>query len=189
MLRRLLAARRDRRAAVERAAEELQTWLGDLGYTEARSRAREARGNDDRAKDLHWTRVADEIAKREGRIVGQKVADRYEADRNRPVPRPVDREIARALVDIATGIADLTRGRQDATTLHNIGAHVRHVIGMGGSTPDVVRAGIAVIAACEYLAAATAECSTSIAAGTYPAKAERAGWALQRLREVVDWPT
>lgn len=80
----------------------------------------------------------------------------------------------------------MARGRADATTLHNVGVWVRQVIAMGGSTPEVVLAGDAVIAACEDLAAGTSQCSAAVSVGSYPQKAELAGTALQGLRAAID---
>ena len=92
---RFLVDWRSRRAAIARAAGELMTFLGDMAYDEARTRARACRRRDDRRGDRHWSKVAVEIAKRTGREIGVKVADRYERDsqpaqRSRP-PLPPER--------------------------------------------------------------------------------------------------
>jgi hypothetical protein len=125
--------------------------------------------------------VAVRIACKLGTTIGETVADRYEAERSSSLA-PLPPGAAEALVDIAQGIADLARGRVPPNTLHNIGVRVRHVIGLAGSTPALVRAGEEVIAACEALARVGAECSAALEAGRYPLAAERAGAALQRLR-------
>ena len=49
-------------------------------YHEARTRARAYRHCDDGGGDRHWSKVAVEIAKRTGREIGVKAADRYERD-------------------------------------------------------------------------------------------------------------
>lgn len=183
---RFLANRRERRARVKQDAADLLTFLGDHAYYEARSRARTCRGKRDQAGDRHWSRVAVEVASREGRVIGEKVADRYEADRASPSSRPVHRDVARALADIAEGIADLASGRSDGTTLHNTGVWVRQVIDLADSTPEVIGAGDAVIAACEELARAAPECTAAMKTGIYPLPAERAGLQLRRLRVAVE---
>ena len=186
-LRALLTNLRTRRKRVQGDASDLLTFLGEYAYYEARERARTCRSKRDRAGDRHWSRVAVEIAGREGRVIGETVADRYEAERARPAPPPsTRREAARALTEIAQSIADMARGRADATTLHNVGVWVRQAIAIGGSTPEVVLAGDAVIAACEDLAAGTSQCSAALSAGRYPEKAELAGTALQDLRAAID---
>ena len=183
---RFLAYQRERRARVEQDTADLLTFLGDHAYYEARTRARTCRGKRDRAGDRHWSRVAVEVAKREGRVIGEKVADRYEANRDPPSPRPAHRDVARAFADIAEGIADLARGRADAMTLHNLGAWVRQVIDLAGSTPQVIVAGDAVIAACEDLARAAPERAAALKAGIYPPPAETAGLKLRFLRKIVE---
>lgn len=190
MLTRWLQARRERRDRAERDAAKLLLWMGDHAYREARERARACRRRGDRAGDRHWGRVACLIADQAGIVVGEKVADRYERTRQEEAQRPagLPREIAAALADVAEGIADLARGRGNATTVHNIGARVRHVIAMGGSTSTLVLAGDDVIAACEDLALAEAECAQALAAGVYPEPAEKAGEALRRFRGAVAQP-
>lgn len=185
-LRALLTNLRARRKRVQGDASDLLTFLGEYAYYEARERARTCRSKRDRAGDRHWSRVAVEIAGREGRVIGETVADGYEAERARPALPSTRREAARALTDLAQNITDMARGRADATTLHNVGVWVRQAITIGGSTPEVVLAGDAVIAACEDLAAGTSQCSAALSAGSYPQKAELAGTALQGLRAAID---
>ena len=79
MLYRWLSARRERLARIERDASDLQTFLGDHAYPEARTRAREARARQDWAGDRHWSRVAVRIADETDQSVGQGAANRYEA--------------------------------------------------------------------------------------------------------------
>lgn len=177
-LRALLTNLRTRRMRVQGDASDLLTFLGGYAYYEARERARTCLSKRDRAGDRHWSRVTVEIAGRKGRVIGETVADRYEAERARPAPPPsTRRETARALTDIAQSIADIARGRADATTLHNVRVWVRQAIAIGGSASEVVLAGDAVIAACGNLAA-TSQCSAALSAGSYPQKAELAGTAL-----------
>lgn len=180
-----MTARRERRARCDQDAHDLVVFLGELAYPEARGRAREARGRGDRAADRHWSRVAVEIARRTDIAIGETVDDRYDAERRRTdaevVPRRVPSALAPALADIAAGVADLAHGRGDLTTVHNVGARVRHVIALGGSSPDLVLAGDAVIAACENLGKAGSECRAALDGGNYPEPALVAGLRLQAL--------
>ena len=71
---RFLVEWRSRREAIARGAAELMTFLTP------RTRARACRHCDDGGGDRHWSKVAVEIAKRTGREIGVKAADRYERD-------------------------------------------------------------------------------------------------------------
>lgn len=140
--RRFLADRRKRQAVTDRDAAHLRTFLGDMAYEQARTRAREARARRDAAAARHWSRVAMRIADKEGIKIGETVADRYEADEEAG-PALLPPGIAGSLADIAQSIADLARGREQPNMLHNVGVRVRHVIGMAGSTPGCRRGGAA----------------------------------------------
>jgi hypothetical protein len=52
-------------------------------YGEARTWARQCRSSRDHASFNHWSRVAVEIARRTGYVVGEKAADRYLQARER----------------------------------------------------------------------------------------------------------
>lgn len=122
-----------------------------------------------------------------GRVVGETVADRYEAAARRiQEVRPLDRETAFALSEISAAIADLARGRQDATTLHNVAVRIRHLVDRADGAASVGEAGRTLLGACERLVAAAEECRVALEAGLYPAAAEEAGSALRRLRSAVE---
>ena len=190
MLRAFLQRRRDFRARIDREAGELRTWLGQHAYTEARSRMREARGRGDRPDERLWAKVAVEIARREGIEIGKQGAAKWPDDEritrgeiappSPPKGYPNRREIADRLVEISRGIADLSAGRADATTLHNIGAEARQILDFTGRTPDLEQAVGELIAACEgVVIAPTVE---DLARGVYPSAVEAASCALQRLK-------
>ncbi len=56
---------------------------GDFAYAYAREQSREARYAGDHRASRHWTCAAVRIAKKTGYVIGQKAADRYEADRRK----------------------------------------------------------------------------------------------------------
>jgi hypothetical protein len=178
MLRGFLARRREFRARVEREATDLMLWMGDGAYGAARQRMWEARGRKDRDGERLWAKVAVNIARQTGHEIG---ADRWPE----PPPRvhPNRREIADRLVDIARGIADLSHGRGDAATLHNIGVSARQILDFAGRMPALVLAADDVIAACEEIALASTK--EALHGGVYPPAAEEAGRALQRFRALV----
>lgn len=64
--------------AVIASADDLQQTANSLAYSEARSLARLARRAGDQSNSKFWSRVAVEIARREGREIGMTVADRYD---------------------------------------------------------------------------------------------------------------
>lgn len=184
MLRRWLQARRERHEHVLRDARDLLTFMGDGAYGEARTRAREHRAKGDGNGDRHWGRVAVEIARATGYVIGQRAADRYaqtaEAERRQPNGRAIIGE----LVEISEAIRDLSKGVSNATALHNAEAAVHRLVGLGKS-PQAEDAGRDLRAALAGLSMAQAESVTSLRAGIYPPHAEKAGEALQRLREIV----
>lgn len=176
---------RGARDRVQKDATDLTIWLGEgAAYREARTRAREHRARHDGAGARHWSRVAVEIARRTGYVIGETVADRYVEAREdaafakSKAPSP---EIARALAEIAQAIADLTRGRGAPTTLHNVGVWTRRIVEVAGTSPEIARAASDLLAHCRQLAADGDACATALAAGIYPEPAERAGQKLQRL--------
>ncbi|WP_166652294.1 hypothetical protein [Enterovirga rhinocerotis] len=156
-------------------------WTGEMAYAAARRRAREARGRRDHADARLWAKVAVEIARRTGQDIGINGADRYPDPGRRPKePTRSRREIADRLVDISRGIAALSAGRGDETTLHNIGVAARQIVGLGGSTTALALAADDVIAACEVIPEApTVE---QLASGLYPLMVDEASRALQRLK-------
>ncbi|MGA0595175.1 hypothetical protein [Enterovirga sp. CN4-39] len=89
--------------------------------------------------------------------------------------------------DVGQRACDLPRHRRRLAALGRLVA-VRNRLpdrDSGRSRPGLVRAGDELIAACEQLARAGAECATALAAGQYPGPAERAGAALQRFRAAL----
>ena len=177
MLRALLQRRRAFRARVQREAADLAIFLGEHAYAEARQRSREARGRGDREARRLWSKVAVEIARQTGHEIGKQGGAKWDEARPRIDTRR--REIADRLVEISRGIAALSAGRGDATTLHNIGVAARQVLDLAGATPALVLAADDVIAACEAIILAPTEAELS--AGLYPSAVEEASRALQRL--------
>lgn len=114
---RLVLRWQSRKAAVEHEVVRLMTFLGDMAYSEARTRARACRTKGDREGDRLWSRGAVTIAKRSGYEIGLKAADRYEQDAS-----PRERERARRPHEIATRttailsvLAEIARDREVET--------------------------------------------------------------------------
>ena len=119
---RFLVEWRSRREAIARGAAELMTFLGDMAYDEARTRARTCRHRDDQRGDRHWSKVAVEIAKRTGREIGVKAADRYERD-SRPATRVRHiHEVATRTNAILLVVAEIAGGKGTEVSLQNIRA-------------------------------------------------------------------
>lgn len=74
-------ARAARRAEVERRATALLAHEGSAAYYRARDRAREVRARGEHAEYMMWTRVAQEIARRTGKVIGGKAMDPWEEPR------------------------------------------------------------------------------------------------------------
>src|SRR3954452_21985816 len=117
-----------RNAAVEHEATQLMTFLGDMAYSEERTRARTCRGRGDRQGDRLWSKVAVRIAKRTDYEIGLSAADRYERDAD-----PHERERARHLEEVArstrailSALAEIARCKDIEPGLHNVGAHVHN---------------------------------------------------------------
>ncbi len=79
----IIARIRDARRQVEADASAAMEEHGALAYAKARDQAREARQAGDHGAFVHWSRVAVRIAKLTGYVIGEKAADRYEADRRK----------------------------------------------------------------------------------------------------------
>ncbi len=177
---------REARERVERDARDLLTWMGDPAYYEARERARACRAKGDRAGDRHWGKVAVEIARRTGHVIGEAAARYVEdaeiAEAEQPVPNR--RAIIAELIEIAEAIRDLSHGERGPTSLHNVDAAVYRLVGFA-QAPLAEVAGRELRTALADLARARSESVSSLEAGIYPPQAERAGKALQRLREIV----
>lgn len=181
MIREFLERRQQFRERVRKEAGDLQAFMGDFAYAEARNRARTARGKGDRSGDMLWTKVAAEIAHQIGLEVGVKGADRYPP----PPPRndPKRREITERLVEIAQGLAALTAGRAESTTLHNIGVAARQILDFTGRTPELEQAVNEVVAACEHVTLpATRE---ALHPGVNPPAVEEAWRELRRLSSLA----
>jgi len=184
MLRRWLQARHDRREHVSRDARDLLTFLGDGAYGEARTRAREHRAKGDSKGDRHWGKVAVEIARSTGYVIGEKVADCYAQTPGTETNQFYRRAVIAELVEISEAIRDMSRGVSDATTLHNAEAAVHRLVGFGKS-PSAVAVGRELRAALSDLASARTESARSLAQGEYPPAADSAGKVLARLRDIV----
>ena len=89
-----LAARRERRARIDKDASDLLTFLGDMAYPEARNRARECRAKRDGAGDRHWSKVAVEITRRTGHVIARSPPTATKQRRSSP-PRLRPRRRAR----------------------------------------------------------------------------------------------
>lgn len=180
MLREFLRRRQQFHECVRKEAGDLQTFMGDFAYAEARNRARTARAKGDRAADMLWTKVAAEIADQIGLEVGIKGADRYPP----PPPRvdPKRREIADRIVEIARGLAALSTGGAEATTLHNIGVAARQILDFAGRTPALEEAVADVIEACEHVTLPRTQ--EALHAGVYPPAVEEATRALRKLQRL-----
>lgn len=128
-------------------------FLGDMAYDEARTRARACRHRNDRRGDRHWSKVAVEIAKRTGREIGVKAADRYERDnRSAPQVSHVYQVASRTNVILAV-LTDIARGKGTEVSLQNVRAHVWNAVEFARHNSEVVRAGDAVCRVAAQLAA------------------------------------
>ncbi|CAA9360675.1 MAG: hypothetical protein AVDCRST_MAG90-2996 [uncultured Microvirga sp.] len=180
---RFLQQRRERRRAVDREAGQLLTFLGDMAYDEARSRARACRGKDDRDGAGFWSKVAVEIANRTDREIGVKVVDRLDRDRDEPrVPRPTaERQIADYAVEIGRSLARMAKGEHGATELHNLGAAVRNATGLVPSDWEVDTAADALLVAAARLFEERAAAHECLRQGVYPPALQTAAQALAAL--------
>jgi hypothetical protein len=182
-----LQSRRERREAIAREAEQLILFLDDMAYDEARTRARSCRTKQDWAGDRFWSQVAVEIARRTGRVIGAKAADRYEADRLAPrVPAPtLEHRLLEFTGDINRSLAHIAKGEHSPTELHNIGAAVRNAAELVPANPDVKLAGATLLKAAAELLKHPAEISERIREGTYPPELEAAANALEAYRSAL----
>lgn len=183
MLERFLRGRRARLDAVEAEAASLLTFLGGMAYPEARDRARACRLKGDRAGDRFWSKVAVSIAKRTGREIGVKAADRYGCEE--PGPRPKvgpDPEMLKAVQAIAGALGSLARGENAGTNLHNLRAMILNTLDFVGSGPALRVAADDLCRAAEDLAGAPGESRHYLALGVYPPLLEAASAALERFR-------
>lgn len=178
---------RSRKAAVEHEAVRLMTFLGDMAYWEARTRARACRTKGDREGDRLWSRVAVTIAKRSGYEIGLKAADRYEQDAS-----PRERERARRLHEIATRttailsvLAEIARDREVEAGVHNVGAHVRNALDLAPPNTAVAAAGAEVCLAAARLADEARQSADLIADGSYAPALEDAARAVEKLRDAL----
>lgn len=182
---RFLLEWRSRREAIARGAAELMTFLGDMAYDEARTRARACRRRDDRRGDRHWSKVAVEIAKRTGREIGVKVADRYERDsRLAPQVRHVH-EVATRTNAILAIIADLARDQSSKVSLQNVRAHVRNAVEFAKNDAEVMWSGDEVCRLAAQLALEAPGSAELIRRGTYPPALHDATCAVERFRAAI----
>lgn len=141
----------------------------------------------DPAGDRLWSRVAVEIAKRAGREIGSKAADRFEAEATREGRALARRraELTPATHSVLAGLGEIARDRDIQTELHNVSARVRNA----GSlvVPDAVlaAAGVALVRAATELAAAAERSSGLIGQGLYPPELQAAGAAAERWRAAL----
>ena len=184
MLRRWLQARHHRHERLLRDAHDLLTFMGDGAYAEARTRAREHRAKGDGKGDRHWGRVAVEIARSTGYVIGEKTAHRYAETVPAGQRNPNRRAIISELIEISEAIRDLSLGKADATALHNAEAAVHRLVALERSSEAEV-AGRELRQALIDLATAEAESEVALRDGIYPPDAEAAGKALERLRWIA----
>lgn len=182
---RFLLEWRSRREAIARGASELMTFLGDMAYDEARGRARACRHRDDRRGDRHWSKVAVEIAKRTGREIGVKAADRYERDsRSTPQVRHVH-EVATRTNAILAILADIAGGKGTEVSLQNVCAHVRNAVEFARKDAEVARTGHEVCRFAAQLAAETPRLAELIQQGAYPLALHDMTCAVERFRAAI----
>lgn len=163
------------------------TFLGDMAYSEARTRARTCRRKGDRKGNRLWSKVAVRIAKETGYQIGLKAADRYEQDGNshkRDRARHFD-EIAGTKREILSALTEIARNRDVETGVHNVGAHVRNALDLVGQDPAVTMAGAEVCRTAAQLAAEAKQSADLIDEGRYPPALELAAYAVERLREAL----
>lgn len=178
---RFLGECRSRREAIARGAKELMTFLGEMAYDEARTRARACRHRDDRRGDRHWSKVAVEITRRTGREIGVKAADRYEQDsRSASRVRNVH-EVATRTNVILLVLADIARGNSTAVSLQNVSAHVRNAVEFAKNDPEVARAGDEVRRLAVQLAAEVPRSAGLIQQGAYPLDLHNATQAVEQF--------
>lgn len=161
------------------------TFLGDMACDEARTRARACRGRDDRRDDRHWSKVAVEVAKRTGREIGVKAADRYEQDsRSAPRVRHVHEATIRTNA-ILRVVAEIAGGKGTEVSLQNVRAHVRNAVEFARNDAEAARMGDEV---CRLAAQLTAEAPRSpelIWQGAYPPALQDATQAVERFRAAM----
>lgn len=182
-----LARWRERRERVEREAANLLMFLGDIAYDEARGRARTCRSKRDGEGNRFWSRVAVAIAKRAGREIGVKAADRYEEEATREGRAEAlrRREIAEHTRAILAALAEIARVRNTETELHNIGAHVRNAEALVSNNAAITSAGTEVVRTAAQLAAAAERSGSLVRQGVYPPELDAAGRAVERWREAL----
>lgn len=159
-------------------------FLGDMAYDEARTRARACRHRDDREGDRHWSKVAVEIAKRTGREIGVKAADRYEWDSRSPRLRHVH-DVAIRTNTILAVLADIAGGKGTEVSLQNVRAHVRNAVEFARNEAEAARTGDEV---CDFAAQLMNEATRSaelIRQGAYPPVLENATEAVERFRAAM----
>ena len=128
----------ENRKRVQREADTLITFLGEMAYDEARDRARACRAKGDDAGDRLWSKVAITIARRTGREIGVKIADRDQ----RPIPRAtLVTLLARNVQAIHHAMARIARGQGDDADLHNVRVYVLHSLDLVNPSPAAQAAG------------------------------------------------
>lgn len=161
------------------------TFLGEMAYDEARTRARACRHRDDRRGDRHWSKVAVEIARRTGREIGVKAADRYERDgRSASRVRHVH-EVATRTNAILRVLAEIAHGRGTEVSLQNIRAHVRNAVEFARNDAEAARTGDEVCGFAAQLMNEATRSADLIRQGAYPPVLETATEAVQRFRAAM----
>lgn len=161
------------------------TFLGDMAYNEARTRARACRHRDDRRGDRHWSKVAVEIARRDGREIGVKAADRYERDNHSVLRRRHIHEVASRTNAILAVLADIARDQGTEVSVQNVRAHVRNAVEFAKNDAEVARTGDEVCRVAVQLAVEAPHSAELIEQGVYPPALHDATKAVERFRATL----
>jgi hypothetical protein len=158
-----------------------------MAYDEARERARSCRNKQDGQGERLWSRVAVTIAKRTGREIGVKAADRYQLELTRE-GRALARDrhdLTLAARSVLAGLSEIARGRNVEPELHNIRAHVRNAEAFVARDVEIAAAGAEVVRAAARLAAVAERAGGLIEQGCCPPEPEIAGLAVERWRSAL----
>jgi hypothetical protein len=121
------------------------------------------------------------IAKRNGYEIGVKAADRYERDRSlggRALARPLP-DIAASTRPSLSTLAEIARGRNVETGLHNVSVYVRNAVGLATQNAAISAGAEEVCRAAARLAAGANEAANRIESGSYPPALEDAAKAVE----------
>lgn len=177
----------ERQGRVERGTGTLLTFLGDMAYDEARGRTWACWAKRDGDGDRFWSRVAVSIAKRSGREIGVKAADRYlwEANPHARARARREHEAAQKPNAILAALAEIAHGRDVRTGLHNVSAQVRIAEALVIPEAALAASGVALVPAATDLAATEERSSGLVGQGLYPPELEAVGHAVEQWRAAL----